>query len=138
MTKYGCTAADTGIVIATTYQVLDQQSNPINSANMTPQEEITNINFNGITEPDEYPQWHNIGPTPYPGTSAATDANGRFIDAPFGTCANGAFVETSQQKISMLMNGINYVVRTSQWTITGTTALHGTVKNDSNDVNLSH
>jgi len=139
MNLYGCAGAPYGISIATQYQVLDQANNPMKSTAMVPQEEITNIIFNGTKQQDQFPQWHHIGPTPYPGTSLNTDTNGQFFDAPFGTCTSGFFVETSQQKISMLFKGINYVVRTSQWTITGgPLAGHGSVKNDNGDVNLSH
>ena len=140
MSLMGCAGAPYGIAIATQYQVLDQAipPNPIKSTAMLPQEEITNIVFNGVPQPDEYPQWHNIGPTPYPGTSLYTDANGQFIDAPFGVCTSGVFTETSQQKISMLLNGTNFLVRTSQWTITGGPSGHGSAKNNQGDVNLSH
>jgi Bacterial Ig-like domain (group 2) len=128
----GCTGGDSnyGIVLAITYLVLDQNSLPLTSSQMEPQEEIINEFVNGFPgiPPSPKPNWTDIGPTQYPGTSQFTNA-GVFLDAPYGTCAFGAFVETYTQPISILLNGNRYTVRTNNWTTTSSVAAHGSISN---------
>jgi hypothetical protein len=97
---------------------------------MEPQEEIINEFVNGFPgiPPSPKPNWTDIGPTQYPGTSQFTNA-GVFLDAPYGTCAFGAFVETYTQPISILLNGNRYTVRTNNWTTTSSVAAHGSISN---------
>ena len=122
----GCPAsANYGIKVDTKYQVLDQTGNPIMSATMTPHE--TGTFFTGGTYDG------NIGPVAgYPTSSATTGSDGSFHDVPFGGCATGAFTSfTATQNITIIMpNGSSPAVRSQTFTLTGTTAGHGTLKNN--------
>ena len=133
----GCRADYYYIVAAIKYQVLDQDGAAINSASMIPQEMILNQVVNGMNTGDPFPNWVNIGPHDYPGSSLSTDANGQFIDAPIGQCANVAFTDTYTQPISMLIGGKNYLTRTNNWKAVSQTVGHGSFTNN-NDVSLSH
>jgi hypothetical protein len=125
-----------GIAGAIHYQVLDQNKQPIQSDGLVPQEEILNVVFNGSLPYSPFPDWVNIGPNNGMSTKY-TDASGTFWDDPYGACATSSFVETSQQPISILVSGINYTVRTNNWTITAPTVGHGSLSNGS-DVKLSY
>jgi hypothetical protein len=118
-----------GIFVANKYQVLDQSGHAIAAANMEPQEKILNRVLNGNNQGNPLPNWTDIGPSNYPGTSKLTNSNGQFIDAPFGECANNSFTDTFSQPISMLLNGISYSVRTNSWTISSSASGHGSVSN---------
>jgi hypothetical protein len=97
------------------YQVLDQNKNPIQSANMTPHE--TGTYFSGGTLNN------NIGPVPgYPTSSATTAADGTFHDVPFGASASlpiSAPGLTATQNITMIMpNGLSPAVLSQTFTVT--------------------
>jgi hypothetical protein len=138
LTSVGCVATDYGMAIAITYQVLDQNGSPLQSSSMEPQEELLNQVFNGSDPISPYPNWVDIYNPNWPGSTKYTTSAGQFLDAPFVTCATEAFVETSQQPISMLMNGTNYTVKTNNWkTVTTVPGGHGTMSNGS-DINASN
>jgi hypothetical protein len=123
---YGCGGlANYGIYVDINYQVLDQNKNSIQSARMTPHE--NGKGFGGKSYDT------NIGPVDgFPTSSATTASDGTFHDVPFGGCANGAFSAfTATQNITMIMsNGsTSPVVRSQNWTLTGKTAGHRTLKN---------
>src|SRR5271154_7257843 len=87
--------------------------------------------FNQRIEPVNLePDWGNIGPN-LGMPSQFTDASGTFWDDPYGVCTSFAFTETSQQPISILLSGINFPVRTNNWTVTSTAPGHGTISNGS-------
>ena len=133
----GCTTLDFGIAGGITYQVLDQNSSPINSGTMEPQEEIFNVVINGSEPFSPEPSWVDIGPSGYPGTSKYTSSSGQFLDAAWGACSNGAFVETLTQPIGILWNGTVYTVRTSYWKTEGIAPNKGSMTN-ATDVSLSN
>jgi hypothetical protein len=131
-----CILADYGIAIAVHYQVLDQNGQPIESDSMVPQEQVINVSVNGSQPYDPFPNWENIGPN-LGMSDQYTDASGTFWDDPNGACTNFAFTETSQQPISMLLSGINYTVRTENWTIISNVVGHGSMSNGG-DIKLSY
>ena len=45
---------------------------------MEPQEEILNLTVNGQNQGDPVPDWSDIGPSGYPGTSQFTDSDGQL------------------------------------------------------------
>ena len=138
LTSAGCLATDYGMAIAITYQVLDQNNLPLQSSNMEPQEKILNDVFNGNNFGNPYPNWVDIYNANYPGSTKYTNTSGQFLDAPFAACANVPFTETLTQPISMLMNGVNYTVRTNNWkTVTVVPGGHGTMSNGS-DIKASN
>jgi hypothetical protein len=132
-----CVLADYGIALAIDYQVLDQNGSKILSSAMEPIEKILNVVFNGLPIGDTEPNWVDIGPSGYPGTSKFTNTSGQFTDAPWGACSNGAFTETLTQPIGILLNEVVYTVRTANWTTTGTGAGHGSATNGT-DISVSH
>jgi hypothetical protein len=129
--NHGCTSGYYGIGLDIDYQVLDQNSNPIQSSAMTPQEYIVwydGTNNGGFT---------NIGPTYVSTTSQTTRADGTFDDAPVELCKAVPFTTplTSTQTIQVLMNGQAYQVRINNWKFSSTNLTnHGTVTNGT-DVN---
>jgi hypothetical protein len=130
----GCTTASNfGIRIAIRYEVRDQKSPsaPIKRSDMLPQEKLLNYVLNGENLGDPVPNWVNIGPSGYPGTSTYTDANGQFLDAPFGTCADGQFVNTYTQPISIVFGTFRFPVRTNNINVSSSSAGHGTISNGS-------
>jgi len=137
-----CSNSSYGIALAIHYQVLDQRNpaQPVKSNAMEPQEEVTNLVINGQSQPDPAPNWTDIGPTTYPGTSRFTDANGQFWDAPLGVCADGPVTETAKQDMSVLKAGKRYpatgALRTNNWTMTSSSAGHGSITNGS-DLTMS-
>lgn len=133
----GCTTLDFGIAGGITYQVLDQNSSPINSSTMEPQEKILNDVFNGSVPFNPEPNWVDIGPSGYPGTSKYTNSSGQFLDAAWGACASSVFVETLTQPIGVLSNGTVYTVRTSYWTTQGIAPNKGSMTN-ATDISLSN
>jgi len=123
---HGCPgSAWSGIKVDIKYQVLDQQSpaQPIQSSNMTPHEKGTH--FDGSSYDN------NIGPVSgYPTSSATTASDGTFHDVPLGVCLSSTFSSlTATQNITMIVGSDSYAVRSQNWTATGTTAGHGTIKN---------
>jgi hypothetical protein len=118
-----------GIAAAIHYQVLDQNGAPISASTMEPQEEELNLVFDKVSQGNPMPDWGDIGPSSYPGTSQFTDANGQFWDAPHGSCATSAYTLTEQQPISVLQNGTRYTVRTNNWSESSSSAGHGTKTN---------
>ena len=125
-----CVLTDYGIAVAIHYQVLDQNGVPIQSDGLVPQEEVLNVSINGSKPVNLEPDWGNIGPN-LGMPSQFTDASGTFWDDPYGVCTSFAFTETSQQPISILLSGINFPVRTNNWTVTSTAPGHGTISNGS-------
>jgi hypothetical protein len=124
--NHGCTSGYYGIGIDVDYQVLDQNSNPIHSSAMTPQEYIVwydGSNNGGFT---------NIGPTYVSTTSQTTRTDGTFDDAPVHLCKAVPFTTplTSTQTIQIVFNGQAYPVRTNNWQFSSTNLTnHGTVTN---------
>jgi hypothetical protein len=55
-----CLVTDYGMVLAITYQVLDQNGNALQSTNMEPQEKILNETINGSPPYSPYPNWVDI------------------------------------------------------------------------------
>jgi len=123
-----------GIMVATTYQIVDQNGNDLSGNDLLPQEHFSNGTLNG--SPYNFPTgFNNVGPSSYAGTSLYADATGQFIDAPFGFCANYDFTFTLTQLIRIQWNGNNYTVRQNNFTITGSSG-HGAITNG-NDISGS-
>ena len=126
---------DYGISVAIKYQVNDQSnpSSPIQNNIMVPQETVTNLVVNGVPRPDPFPTFDDLGPTNVTGTSRTTDANGQFLDAPFGACANGPFTASETQDIRMLIDNTqnSYHVRTNNFAFASTTSGQGSITNNS-------
>jgi len=124
--NHGCPSGYYGIGLDIDYQVLDQNSNPIQSSAMTPQEYIVwydGTNNGGFT---------NIGPTYISTTSPTTRADGTFDDAPVELCKALPFNTplTSTQTIQVLYNSQTYQVRTNNWKFSSTNLTnHGTITN---------
>lgn len=120
----GCPSSSwSGIRVDIKYQVLDQQSQPIQSSNMTPHEKGTLFSGSAYD--------NNIGPVSgYPTSGLTTAADGTFHDVPFGACSSGTFSSlTGTQNITMIVGSNSYAVRSQNWTVTGTTPGHGTIQN---------
>ncbi|HXM46737.1 MAG TPA: IPT/TIG domain-containing protein [Pyrinomonadaceae bacterium] len=127
---------DTGIQIATQYQVMDQHGDPILSSAMAPEETLKNLVIGGVARPDPAPGFTNLGGSCYP-TDTTTDANGRFLDAPFGWCAPYSTSSLSvDQAIRMSVGSSHYTVRMQSFTGTSSGPGHGTISNGS-DVSAS-
>jgi RHS repeat-associated protein len=102
-----CSGAPYGAFATETYQVLDQNHNPLPLAGLTVQEMITNpITWIGFTP---YPGNPSPGwvPTTRPGP-ATTNSTGQFIDSPFGGCSSGPGRETLNQQYQVTYNGQAY------------------------------
>lgn len=131
--NYGCRSGYYGIQLDIDYQVLDQNSNPIQSSATTPQEYVVwydGSNNGGFT---------NIGPSRISTTSQTTRSDGTFDDAPMGLCSPVPFNTplTSTQTIQVLLNSQAYGIRTNNWKFSSTNLTnHGTVTN-SVDVNAT-
>ena len=99
---------------------------------MEPQETITNVTFNGISQPDPVPTFGDIGPSRISGTSQFTNSSGQFKDAPYGFCFNGSYSSYKfTQKIQVLMNGTPFgLLRTNAVTVTSSAATHGKSRTD--------
>jgi len=117
------------IAIAVRYQILDQYQEPLTHRLMIPQEKLLANTTNGFFNGDADPEWVDIGPTQFTGTSRFADANGQFVDAPFGLCASAPFDSTETQEISILVDGKNHLVRSSKWTIFVGPFRHGIITN---------
>ena len=118
----GCSAF--GVRVAVSYQVLDQLMTPLRSAQVEPKETLTNFFVDGIPGSGS-PGLTNIGPTDVPGTSRFTDANGGFLDAPFGVCLPSAYtLFTVTQQIFIVAGGIPYITRVNQ--VSGSSSAPGT------------
>ncbi len=136
---YGCTPGiDFGIKVKVTYQVLDQKSPPtaINRSDMEPQETVTNVVLNGVSQPDAVPNWADIGPSRISGTSQFTNSSGQFIDAPYGACGTGAFSFSFTQRISIPVKGTRYIVRTNNVSVSSSSQSRGSITNGA-DINTS-
>jgi hypothetical protein len=128
---FGCPPNSSGIRIDIKYQVLDQNTTPIQSSAMTPHEAGTL--FSGS------PYDNNVGPVAnYPTSGLTTASDGTFHDVPFGACVTGGTFSslTATQNLSMLVGTSSFPVRTQTWTVTGTTLNHGTITNGT-DVSAS-
>jgi hypothetical protein len=88
------------IAIGTRYQTLDQYQEPFTRRLMIPQEKLLANITDGMFFGDADPDWVDIGPTKFTGTSRFADANGQFIDAPFGQCASIDFDTTETLSLS--------------------------------------
>ncbi len=124
---------DNGIVVAIKYQVNDQAGVAIMSSSMEPAEFISNSKLNGQPFPSyDSTQFEDIGPNAYPGTSQFTDANGQFLDAPVGFCANqSGFMFSFTQRIAIPINNSLYTVRSNDISVTPGTVGHGSITNNS-------
>jgi len=126
---------DYGISVAIKYQVNDQSNpaSPIKNNIMVAQETVTNRVINGGQPYDPFPTYDDLGPSNVTGTSRTTDANGQFLDAPFGLCGNGPFTISETQDIRMLIDStqISYHVRTNNFVIASTTDGQGSITNNS-------
>ncbi len=130
----GCTSSKNyGIRVAVKYQVMDQNvpARAIQSSKMEPQEQLLHYVFNGQNYGDIEPNWVDIGPTEVSGTSKFTGSDGTFLDAPYGTCANGTFNNTFTQPISILLGSTRYQVRNNDITVSSTSTGHGSISNGS-------
>jgi len=107
----GCASTDYGIRIAVNYQVMDQTPSAISSSSMVPQEFV-----NGVGP-------GNIVPN--------TNADGTYVDMPIGTCAQKVFTISETQAVQIAISSNAYSVRTNNFTITGTSAGHGSITNGS-------
>jgi hypothetical protein len=122
---------DTGIQIATQYQVMDQRSpaQPILSSAMAPEETITNLVIGGVSHGNPRSTFGNLGGTCYP-TGTSTDSDGKFLDAPFGWCdAAGTSSLSVDQVIRMTVGSNHYNVRTQSFTGTASGLGHGNISN---------
>lgn len=117
----GCKSTDYGIHVDVKYQVQDQNTHAIQSAAMIPQE---SVNGSG---------WGDVGPNAVM-TTAYTNSDGTYDDAPLGTCASASFNMTVTQAVRMDVNGGYYNVRTNSFTVIGSSAGHGSISNGS-DIN---
>jgi hypothetical protein len=133
----GCTPTqDFGIKVAAKYQVFDQSGAAIASSLMEPQETVTNQCINGSCS-NPVPAFADIGPSRIIGTSQFTDASGQFTDAPLGICGSIAFNATVTQTIRVLINGTTgYILRTNNFTTTGSATGQGAISNSS-DISIS-
>jgi hypothetical protein len=129
---YGCKPGfDYGIMVDIKYQVLDQNTQPIQTSAMIPWEHI--VWYDGTTSDNA------IGPTRISTTSATTASDGTFHDAPVGVCKGIPFTSglTTTQSITIKLNGTSYPVRTNNWAISSTNLPgQGTIKNGT-DINKS-
>jgi hypothetical protein len=126
----GCPASKNyGIMVDIKYQVLDQNKQPIQSANMTPHEKGTLF---GGTAFD-----NNIGPVQgYPTSGATTASDGTFHDVPLGACQSVPISSpgvTATQNITIIMPDKSApAVRSQTFTVTapGSQSFgHGTITN---------
>jgi hypothetical protein len=129
---YGCTPGnDYGIKVAVKYQVNDQSGQPLSRGDMRPQEKVTNATFNGSSIPDPQPTWNDIGPSRNSQTSRTTNANGQFVDAPYGACNGSSFTHTFKQSITILIGSNRYSVRTNNVTLSSSANGAGSLDNGS-------
>jgi len=108
---------------------------------MAPQETLTNEVVNGFNYGDPVPNWQDVGPSAWPGTSQFTDDNGQYWDAPVGFCWPTSFTGSITQSVSILMFGTRYpvgsgAVRTNNWSGQSASSGHGSLTNN-NDVSQS-
>jgi|ERR1700734_832859 hypothetical protein len=103
---------------------------------MEPQEKLLNLVVNGTNTGNPIPNWQDVGPSSYPGTSQFTDSNGQYWDAPVSACSNIAFTATESQPIAILLLGTSYSVRTNNWSFQSSSSGHGSITNN-NDVSFS-
>jgi len=136
MSYAACSDNVYGAEIGVHYQVLDQFNTPLMWPNMEPQEKLTNLVVNGQSQPDPIPNWQDIGPSSYPGTSQYTDNNGQYWDAPVGYCFNVPITMSFTQPVSVLLFGTRYTLRTNSWSGQSSSQGHGSMGNG-NDVSMS-
>ncbi len=130
--EYGCGPdQDYGIEVTIRYQVIGDDGQPLQKGNMKPQERLTNSVVNGTSYGDPVPNWVDIGPTRISGTSRFTDANGQFLDAPYGLCGPGSFTHTEKQEISIVVGNKRYSVRTNNITESSSASGAGSTSNGS-------
>jgi restriction endonuclease S subunit len=128
-TSVAAGSANYGIELDIKYQVLDQDTHPLESASMIPHEQGTF--FDGL------PLDSDIGPTPgYPTSTHTTASDGTFHDVPFGLCSNLPINDpgrTATQNITMIKDKVSYAVRSQTWTVKapGSASFgHGTIVNN--------
>jgi hypothetical protein len=126
----GCPGSQNyGIKVDIKYQVLDQDSNSIQSSSMTPHEK--GVLFDGTAFDTD------IGPFPgYPTSSQNTATDGTFHDVPLGVCASVPISDpgqTATQNITMIMpDGSKPAVRSQSFTVTAAGTInfgHGKITN---------
>jgi len=125
----GCTAGQNiGIKIDITYQVLDQNSRPIQSSNMAAWEDDT-------TQGRPASGW--TCPSQAPDCTRNTQTDGTYHDAPVGICLFSSQTNIPvQQIISMFVGNSKYTVRTNNFVEGGTSPGHGSITNNG-DINVS-
>jgi hypothetical protein len=128
----GCAPnVDYGIQVAIKYQVNDKDGQPLQKANMIPQEKLTHVTHNGSNQADLAPNWIDVGPSPRNSqTSRFTNANGQFVDAPVGGCDSAFFTASLQQDLSIVVGSKRYTVRRNNIIFNGTTSGQGSISND--------
>ena len=129
---HGCAPdQDYGIEVIVKYQVIGDDGQALATGKMQPQERLTNSVINGTPVDDPKPNWGPIGPTRISGTSRFTDANGQFLDAPWGSCARGSFTHTEKQEIAIVVGNKRYPVRTNNITESSSASGAGSTSNGS-------
>ena len=119
---YGCTpTSDFGIKLDVMYQVLDQNNQPIKDATMVPHEHVVYTTGQTVDQ--------DICPSRISTCTHTTDANGIWHDAPYGACAPFKFSVGLTQKITIILNGVPYDVRTNNVSVSSTSAGHGSISN---------
>ncbi|MEJ2145347.1 MAG: IPT/TIG domain-containing protein [Acidobacteriota bacterium] len=127
--QFGCTPAmNYGIKVKVTYQVIDQDGNPIASSDMQPQEEVVDQDINGVGS-SPVPDWSDIGPSRISGTSRFTNSKGQYMDAPLGICGDAPFHEQADLEVSVLVNGRRYQVRAQNLRISSSAKGQGSISN---------
>ena len=136
---HGCMSSWVGYYIMITYQVLDQSGTPIKAAGLVPQEQILNYVFKIAGQKfgpkDLQTQFADITP------GMTTDANGIFVDGPFGECGSGTLpVSASETQNIKIVNpknrGASGVIRSNKWRYNVSASNSGTVTNDA-DVTIT-
>ncbi len=129
--RAGCPPGWYGIGIDVDYQVLDQNTKPIASANMEPQELLT-----GKTT------YTDIGgPQPnYPQSAKFTRVDGTFDDVPVEKCPPvpvTTLTPFETQSIQILLNGIPYPVRINNWSYKTTNLPNQGTLTNGKDINAT-
>jgi hypothetical protein len=129
---YGCAPSQNyGIKLKIKLQVVGDDGQPLRKANMRPEERVTKAVLNDQDVGDPSPDWIAIGPTRISGTSKYTDANGQFVDAPWGFCYPQPFTHSEIQEISIVMGNKRYPVRTNNISESSSASGAGSTSNGS-------
>jgi Ricin-type beta-trefoil lectin domain-like len=127
-----------GLEVDIEYQVLDQNFNPIRSSAMGLFEDAM-FSQSSPFPPESTSKYGPLGPSNISDTSANTDSDGIFHDAPVGGCANVAFSSGAlnlDQTIVVVVSGHPYILRRQHFDVAGPAFKHGSVSNGS-DVNVT-